>query len=87
MGPTVQAPSRKFNEGGPVQEKKVTRSSSRLPLGKSQGHKWSSLGARPARAVAQSAYELVESTRDKIAGHRPDTALLRRTELLPRKPF
>jgi hypothetical protein len=65
----------------------VTRSSPRLPLGKSQVHKWSWLGARPARAVGQSAYELVESTQDKIAGHRPDTALLRRIELLPRKPF
>ncbi len=45
------------------------------------------LGARLARAVVQSAHELIESTQDKIAGHRLGTALLRPGEILPRKPF
>jgi hypothetical protein len=85
MRPTVKAPSWKFSEGGPIQEKKVTRSSSRLPLDKSHGHK-SSPPASGAR-VGQSAYELVEPTQDMIASHRPDTALSRRVAILPRKPF
>jgi hypothetical protein len=83
----VKAPSGKFSEGGPIQEKKVTRSSSRLPLDQSHGHKSSSLGARPARAVGQRAYELVEPTQDMTASHRPDTALLRHIAILPRKHF
>ena len=45
------------------------------------------LGARLARAVVQSAFDLVVSTQDRIAGHLLDTSLLRRTEILPRKPF
>jgi hypothetical protein len=46
-----------------------------------------SVGALPARAVGQSAYELVESTQGKIAAQRLGTASLGHTEMRACKPF
>jgi len=66
-----------------VDERKVDAVVLRVP---GEGNS-SSLGARLARAVAQSASHCVEPTQVKIAGQRPEPASLRYTEILPRQPF
>jgi hypothetical protein len=59
----------------------------RRPRGQSPADGICARMARLARAVGQSGYEPLESAQVKNAGHPLETATLRASQILPRKPF